>query len=270
MVLDRAGEILAARIIGPIAEGLRAVSRSAITFEPAAGAAGRMDFSVPASSRPAPQPAGHGAFASVAIPVGNIGMAERWAGAVARDYTGFFTGDCEALDFANCDTTFGRAMHRAFNDAQGLSEVAMLRLVNQRINGAIRYKSDLANWGVGDHWATPSEIARKGAGDCEDYAIAKMWMLRALGFAPEQLQLVVVQDTRRQLYHAVLAVHVGGERYVLDNLSNVARLDSMIGNYMPLVSFAANKTFIHGFDQTRAVNVAMPSDLGAVRPGEGV
>jgi predicted transglutaminase-like cysteine proteinase len=96
-------------------------------------------------------------------------------------------------------------------------------MINQRINGAIRYKSDHANWGMVDHWATPSDIARNGAGDCEDYAITKMWMLRALGFAPEQLQLVVVQDTRRRLYHAVLAVHIGGERYILDNLSNVAR-----------------------------------------------
>jgi hypothetical protein len=50
----------------------------------------------------------------------------------------------------------------------------------------------------------------------------------------------------------------------------VARLDSAINNYMPLVSFAANRSFIHGFDQNRAVNVAMPSDLGSVRPGEGV
>ena len=40
-------------------------------------------------------------------------------------------------------------------------------------------------------------MARMGAGDCEDFAIAKYWLLSSLGVADEQLQMVVLQHTRR-------------------------------------------------------------------------
>lgn len=262
-----AAEPVAVRLLGQLADGLRSVGRQVWHFEPAAGSPTRL-LNTPVV-RPAPQPAGHGAFESVAIPVGNIPMAAKWSGARARDYSGFFTSECSALGFANCSSPFARSLRSAVADAEGLSQLAMLRLVNQRVNGAIRYQSDQANWGVGDRWSTPSEIARNGRGDCEDYALTKMWMLKALGFSEDQLQLVVLQDTARRLYHAVLVAHVGGHRYILDNLSGSVRLDNEIANYLPLVSFVAGKNFIHGFDQRRTT-VAMPTDLASVTPGEGI
>src|SRR5690606_14846780 len=110
-------------------------------------------------------------------------------------------------------------------------------------------------------------IARNGRGDCEDYATTKMWLLLALGFSPDQLQLVILQDTRRGLYHAVLAVHLDGQRYILDNLSNSVRRDTQIANYMPLISFVADRTFIHGFAARRTATATLPTDLTTVQPG---
>ena len=88
-------------------------------------------------------------------------------------------------------------------------------------------KTNRCNGTIGvDHWANPSEMARKGAGDCEDFAIAKLWMLRALGLPADKLQIVVLSDVKRQVFHAVLVVHANGYSYVLDNLSESVRTDS--------------------------------------------
>ena len=74
------------------------------------------------------------------------------------------------------------------------------------------------NYGRSDYWATPLEFFRR-SGDCEDYVIAKYQSLRLLGWPPEALRLVVVQDVVRDLPHAVLAVYLDGAIYILDNLS---------------------------------------------------
>ncbi|HEX7617343.1 MAG TPA: transglutaminase-like cysteine peptidase, partial [Verrucomicrobiae bacterium] len=50
---------------------------------------------------------------------------------------------------------------------------ARLGEINRSINLSIRPMSDLAQYGVEDYWASPLESLGSGAGDCEDYAIAK-------------------------------------------------------------------------------------------------
>jgi predicted transglutaminase-like cysteine proteinase len=43
--------------------------------------------------------------------------------------------------------------------------------------------SDLAQYGVTELWASPLTTFAAGAGDCEDYAIAKYVALRQAGMA---------------------------------------------------------------------------------------
>ena len=81
-----------------------------------------------------------------------------------------------------------------------------------------KYRADADNYGRSDYWATPLEFFRR-SGDCEDYVIAKYRSLRLLGLPPDQLRMVVVQDVVRDLPHAVLAVYLGDEVLILDNLS---------------------------------------------------
>ena len=83
---------------------------------------------------------------------------------------------------------------------------------------ALVFRSDQANWGELDYWAGPDEFFARG-GDCEDYAIAKYYSLRALGFAASDLRITVLRDDQRQLLHAVLAVRYNGRFRVLDSLS---------------------------------------------------
>ncbi|MFP9135965.1 transglutaminase-like cysteine peptidase [Devosia sp. XGJD_8] len=213
---------------------------------------------------------GLGVFGSVAISAARLPAASLWQRARGDDYTALFGADCAASGLSGCGSRFATMLRAVSARVAGLSERAMLDQVNRAVNSAMTYRSDRAIWGVGDRWATPVEMARKGAGDCEDFAIAKYWLLRSLGVADEKLQMVVLQDTRRQLFHAVLVVHTASGAYVLDNVTNRLQLDTAYAQYQPIMSFAGGKNYIHGFAAGSTAVAAMPRDLSAVAPGLGM
>ena len=95
--------------------------------------------------------------------------------------------------------------------------MAKLEAVDWYVNKRVRFVEDQADWGRPDVWSAASETLGRGRGDCEDYAIAKMAMLRQAGFADRDLYLVVLKDLVRRADHAVLVVRAGGHMYVLDN-----------------------------------------------------
>jgi predicted transglutaminase-like cysteine proteinase len=101
---------------------------------------------------------------------------------------------------------------------RGLAPRVMLDEVNRAIN-AHPYVAATDNWGDGDHWETPFEFLSRN-GQCEDYAIAKFMLLRAMGFSNDQLRVVVVRDVARQVDHAVLVVQLGGQTWLLDSVTN--------------------------------------------------
>lgn len=78
--------------------------------------------------------------------------------------------------------------------------------------------SDASLWGQSEYWATPKEFIAKGKGDCEDFAICKYYAFRSLGFQPNQLNIWSGQHVGTRIGHAVLAVQLDGQEYVLDNL----------------------------------------------------
>lgn len=251
-----------------------AVPAALALVEPAAGGP-VLGRSVPRSAVPArpvtTAPAGQrlGAFASVAISAGRLPAATKWRNATARDFTALFTDRCAESGLPACDTPLARALRAAGRAAGDQAGPVALATVNAAVNRALRYSPDRVVWGRGDYWATPTETARKGAGDCEDFAIAKYWLLRSLGYGSGQLQLVVLEDTRKGVYHAVLAVHLEGTRYILDNLSDRVATDAAYPSYMPIMSFVGERSFIHGFE-ARRTETAGARDLGAVLPGEGI
>ena len=107
-----------------------------------------------------------------------------------------------------------------------------LSRVNRFVN-AFRYRADRSNWGASDYWAAPGEFFSVG-GDCEDFAIAKYFSLKALGFPVERMRIVVLNDLVRRLPHAVLAVDVGPYALVLDSLDDEIRLWSELPHYRPI------------------------------------
>jgi predicted transglutaminase-like cysteine proteinase len=133
--------------------------------------------------------------------------------------------------------------------SQAVAMFAMdrLRFVNLSVNRATRFLNDSQNGQPGDSWATAAETLARGAGDCEDYAIAKMQILRSAGIPASDLFLVIGYDLDVRSAHAVLVVRLGMEYWVLDNLTNEVRQPKYYPDFRPVVSFSANGKWLHGY-----------------------
>lgn len=130
-------------------------------------------------------------------------------------------------------------------DARERKGRGKLDLVNQRVNDAIRYQSDSAQWGVVDLWSAPLDANNTGSfstgfGDCEDFAIAKYVALREAGVAADQLRILLVHDNFARLDHAVLAARDDGHWLILDNRWMALVEDTEVKQFMPL--FAVDET----------------------------
>lgn len=68
-----------------------------------------------------------------------------------------------------------------------------LELINDFFNQHVRYRTDAALWGQEDYWAAPMQTMRRGAGDCDDYVIAKYASLVELGVPIDRLRLIYVR-----------------------------------------------------------------------------
>ncbi|KWV48848.1 hypothetical protein AS156_17805 [Bradyrhizobium macuxiense] len=110
---------------------------------------------------------------------------------------------------------------------------ARLGEINRAINLAIRPGSDLALYGEIDVWSSPLTTFAKGAGDCEDYAIAKFVALQKAGVTPEDLRIVVMHDLLGGEDHAVVAARLDGHWLTLDNRRMAMIEDSNVRNFRP-------------------------------------
>lgn len=114
-----------------------------------------------------------------------------------------------------------------------------LRKVNHFFNSRIRFANDKEVWGVEDYWATPIEFLSKGAGDCEDFAIAKYFTLKALGISDEKLRITYVKALQYNIHHMVLTYYAEpeAEPLVLDNLVDSINPASKRADLAPIFSF---------------------------------
>ena len=112
--------------------------------------------------------------------------------------------------------------------------------INRAINLAIRPESDVVRFGAPDVWTTPLTTFAAGAGDCEDYAIAKYVALREAGVAPEDLRIVIVRNLARAEDHAVAAARVDDQWLILDNRHMLLLNDSQATGLTPLVTLDHN------------------------------
>ena len=172
-------------------------------------------------------------FGSVALAVGRTPLDRRWR-AVARQGVG------------------GAAAAYAAS-LRGTSDAAKAEAVNRYVNHRVQFVDDSRQYGRADLWSAASETLRRGRGDCEDYAIAKLQMLRAAGISDRDLYLVVAKDLVRRADHALLVVRAGDRMLVLDNGTDTVLNGDNPGDYRPVLTFAANGAWTHGYRR------AMPS-----------
>lgn len=120
-----------------------------------------------------------------------------------------------------------------------------LKNVNDFFN-KIPYKTDPVHWKKKDYWATPFEFMGTGAGDCEDFAIAKYFSLKKLGVPEEKLRITyVIYQKRNSKYdqaHMVLTYYHKPEAtpIVLDNINKKLKLASKRKDLKPIYSFNAS------------------------------
>jgi predicted transglutaminase-like cysteine proteinase len=142
--------------------------------------------------------------------------------------------DACARDAEACPSRGAAAWAALLRGVAGEPRLRQVREINRFINGW-EYRTDAENYGRSDYWATPFEFFRR-SGDFEDYAIAKYRSLRLLGWPADRLRMVVVQDVIRDLPHAVLAVYLEDEVYILDNLTDAVLPQARVGHYVPYYS----------------------------------
>ena len=125
---------------------------------------------------------------------------------------------------------------------KGQSDRDRIHRANQFINRNVDYSTDGRHWRKEDYWATPIESLGSGYGDCEDYAIAKYFTLRAMGVADEKLRLMYVRALKVDEPHMVLIYFENPEDmpYVLDNLDPEIKSASRRSDLRPIYSFNAS------------------------------
>ncbi|CCE25345.1 MULTISPECIES: transglutaminase-like cysteine peptidase [Methylotuvimicrobium] len=124
-------------------------------------------------------------------------------------------------------------------DIKILSAREKLKKVNDFFNQKIDFVDDILLWGVEDYWATPVEFLAQGAGDCEDYAIAKYFTLKILGVPDDKLRITYVKAVELGQAHMVLTYFETPRSVplVLDNLIPQIKPATERGDLIPVYSF---------------------------------
>jgi len=181
---------------------------------------------------------------AVSVSVPRLAANPKWRRVIEQNPQARPSAEC-ALD-ERCANSLWIRWNDLVRQVSALEGEERLQAVNEGINALLVYASDDEVYGVGDYWATLEESMSRGRGDCEDIAIAKMWLLKAAGVDLSSMRLVVLKDTLRNLDHAVLSVVENGHQYVLDNAAwKVGRADWMRG-YRPIYALSSDQSWIYG------------------------
>lgn len=162
----------------------------------------------------------------------NLKPFPKWTGVITRydEQKKVPEGECGTPPYPPCVVEDWREMLASL-------EGESLRKQVERVNdwgNAHPYIVDQLNWGLEDYWETPYEFMAMN-GDCEDYAIAKYYSLRALGVSEEAMRVIIVQDFNLGgIIHAILGVYDGNDLLILDNQIDQVMSAMRIYHYRPI------------------------------------
>ena len=173
-------------------------------------------------------------FGHLAVPAPEGGLSRKWRGVQQQ-----IGAEAEILSHCRevpetCPSDAARHFLAIISAGQARHGRGRLGEINRAINLAIRPMSDLAQYGVVDVWSSPLTTFTTGAGDCEDYAIAKYVALREAGMRAEDVRLLIVRDRKLHEDHAVIAARLDGHWLVLDNRRLLMLEDEQLTRYQPL------------------------------------
>lgn len=139
------------------------------------------------------------------------------------------------------------------NAAKSATEPDILRMINGFFNQWLP-KSDESIWGEPEYWSSPYEFILHRGGDCEDFATAKYFALRYLGFEAERMRIIIIRQlnsdgSENPDLHAVLAVRRAETWLILDN--NAKPRDNLFlhthygGRFKPLYGVNENSAWVY-------------------------
>lgn len=148
-------------------------------------------------------------------------------------------------------------LNELFAQIAGSSEMTKVGMVNDFTNQHVLFVDDYTLWGMEDYWASPLETLGKGAGDCEDFSIAKYILLKKLGVSQDKLRLTYVRvrmPSGAIRPHMVLAYYAtpNSDPVILDNLNFELLPASRRGDLAPVFSFNDKGLFVANNPNLRA------------------
>ncbi len=163
-------------------------------------------------------------------------------------------GICAAAGFyidqsllENVEAKYGPEARRRFEAWQQLmanaantdDDLEKLRRANDFFNQNTEFVDDAILWRQNDYWAAPTEFLAKGAGDCEDYSIAKYFTLLAMGLDESKLRITYVKALELNQAHMVLTYFSNPRAVplVLDNLNPIIKPATQRRDLLPVYSF---------------------------------
>ena len=188
-------------------------------------------------------------FGSVALRVRRTSLDRRWR-------------SVEASGVSGASARFARSL-------ADVGEADRLDAINRYVNRRVTFSDDIRQFGRADLWLTASATLDGGKGDCEDYAIAKMQLLRKAGVSDRDLYLVIVKDLVRRSDHAVLVVRSQGRLMLLDNGTDEIRDAELSSDYRPVLTFAASGAWTHGYRKAPDTFQIASADIRPVLPAAG-
>ncbi|MFT6986166.1 MAG: putative transglutaminase-like cysteine proteinase [Psychromonas sp.] len=122
---------------------------------------------------------------------------------------------------------------------RNLAEIEKVQSVNRFFN-RFQYLKDINEWNKNNYWATPKEFVIHGGGDCEDFAIAKMFHLIDIGVDSNKLMLAYGKTIPANRDHIVLLYYKlpSSMPLVLDN--NESYLEPLNERYNLKLVYAFN------------------------------
>ncbi len=137
------------------------------------------------------------------------------------------------------------ALNNLLNQLRSSSELVKIKKVNSFFN-QIPYVTDMRLFGKKDYWQTRSEFLGRGAGDCEDYVIAKYFSLKQLGISTKKLYFTYVKALKLNQAHMVLTYYKTPKSIplVLDSINSKILPATSRRDLVPVYSFNGDALFL--------------------------
>lgn len=132
-------------------------------------------------------------------------------------------------------------LENEMNYLRSLSLSDKIKRVHMITRSAIRERNDGR-----DIWRTPWATWQRRAGDCEDFAVLRMELLRLAGVPRKAI--AVFTGWNRGQGHAVTAVSTSAGTWVLDNLRSQAYLSSQPRSFRPSLGINATGVWYIGLE----------------------